>query len=66
MAGFQWASKVRAQCKENMCGVCLHVRADNTQSHLMPGAASMLGTDLLRQLPEPNFQIQSPQKDRHL
>ena len=26
VAGFQWASKARAQCKENTCGLCLHIR----------------------------------------
>lgn len=39
------------------------LQADNMQSHLTPGPASTLGAEPLRQLPEPNFRIQSPQKD---
>lgn len=41
----------------------VRLRADNTQSHLTPGPASTLGAEPLRQLPGPNFRIQSPQKD---
>ena len=65
VVGFHWP-KGRAQ-GEHVRRVPPHSavtpRADNRLSHRTPGPASTLGADPLRQLPEPDFRIQSPQKD---